>query len=417
MSAICPSHPWITFSVDMRRASPQLWLLLGEARSKCNHLAGVPLSTPVAKDLHEIFLAKGIHATSAIEGNTLTEEDVLRIIRSGAHHEKGDSYEETEIKNIVDATNEILDIVERHGVQPITVADIKKYNKQILDGLAHEDHVIPGEFSQVQVGVPGYRGAPALQSEDLMSRMCEWLNSSDFTAGDEDAIVYGLIKAILAHLYLVWIHPFGDGNGRTARLLEARILLESGAPSAACHLLSDHYNRTRQRYYRELSNASSSGGDVIPFMFFAVEGFVSSLRDQLLIVKNQQWQVSWVNYIHEKFRYRNSKTDKRQRDLILSLTSHGGLVARDKIRLLSPMVAEEYANLSEKTIHRDLNSLLAEGLIRREGDDYIANRELILQFLPRARKGDIEAQMEVASQMERAAELLPSLEESQMQLF
>jgi Fic/DOC family len=39
-----------------------------------------------------------------------------------------------------------------------------------------------------------------------------------------------LVKAILAHLYIAWIHPFGDGNGRAARLMELRILLEAGVP-------------------------------------------------------------------------------------------------------------------------------------------------------------------------------------------
>jgi Fic family protein len=48
-----------------------------------------------------------------------------------------------------------------------------------------------------------------------------------------ERIVIGVIKSIIAHLYLAWIHPFGDGNGRTARLLEVRFLMEAGVPSAA----------------------------------------------------------------------------------------------------------------------------------------------------------------------------------------
>ncbi len=60
-------------------------------------------------------------------------------------------------------------------------------------------------------------------------------------------------KAVLAHLYIAWIHPFADGNGRTARLVEFQILAQSGLiPLPAANLLRDHYNKTRDRYYAEL---------------------------------------------------------------------------------------------------------------------------------------------------------------------
>jgi Fic family protein len=60
-----------------------------------------------------------------------------------------------------------------------------------------------------------------------------------------------LMKAILTHLYIAWIHPFGDGNGRTARLAELQILLAAGMPMPASHLLSNHYNTTRTDLYRQ----------------------------------------------------------------------------------------------------------------------------------------------------------------------
>src|SRR5258708_25331431 len=94
-------------------------------------------------------------------------------------------------------------------------------------------------------------------------------------------IIYGIIRAVIAHLYLAWIHPFGDGNGRTARLIEYRILLACGVPSPAVHLLSNHYNLTRTEYYRQLDRASGSKGEYIPFVEYAVQGFVDGLRQQL----------------------------------------------------------------------------------------------------------------------------------------
>src|SRR4030065_2907005 len=94
-------------------------------------------------------------------------------------------------------------------------------------------------------------------------------------------MAYVIIKAVIAHLYFEWIHPFGDGNGRTGRLVEFQILVSSGVPPPAAPLLSNHYNLTRSAYYRELNLASRSGGDVIPFVCYAAEGFVDGLREQI----------------------------------------------------------------------------------------------------------------------------------------
>ena len=56
------------------------------------------------------------------------------------------------------------------------------------------------------------------------------------------------------------------------------ILVISGVPAPAAHLLSNHYNQTRSEYYRQLGRASQSGGDVLPFITYAVRGFVDGLR-------------------------------------------------------------------------------------------------------------------------------------------
>jgi hypothetical protein len=71
------THTWLKFKLDLRQAGYKVWLLLGEAQSKCEHIAGVPLRPGVAERLHSVYLAKGALATTAIEGNTLSEEEAL----------------------------------------------------------------------------------------------------------------------------------------------------------------------------------------------------------------------------------------------------------------------------------------------------------------------------------------------------
>jgi hypothetical protein len=71
------SHPWLTFNLNsLQQAGPMFWMLMGEAQSKIEHIAGTPLRPNVSEELHKLFPAKGAAATTAIEGNPLTEEQV-----------------------------------------------------------------------------------------------------------------------------------------------------------------------------------------------------------------------------------------------------------------------------------------------------------------------------------------------------
>ncbi len=233
------THPWISFRFDQSQLSPKLWLLLGEAQSKCEHIAGVPLRPGTAAKLHTLYLAKGALGTTAIEGNTLSEKEVMDKLEGKLELPPSKEYLGREIENIVEACDSILKAL-RTSDRPteVTADEIKTLNRLVLKDLPLNEGVVPGEIRTYAVGIEGvrYRGAPAEDCEYLLNRLCEWLNT-DFRILDDDehSIVVAVFKAIISHLYLAWIHPFGDGNGRTARLLEFRILLASGVPTPAAH--------------------------------------------------------------------------------------------------------------------------------------------------------------------------------------
>lgn len=379
------THPWLTFDLQTRRFSPRVWLALGEARSKCDHLAGVPLNPDVAIKLHQVFLAKGVHATAAIEGNTLTEQQVLARVEGRAPAvPPSQRYLATEIDNVISVANAIAGSVELGGDTRISPEQIQSYNREILKNLEHEDHVVPGEYRKTNVGVMDY-AAPAWEDcPFLVETLCDWLNSSAFNSGDRDElIVNGIIKAIIAHLYIAWIHPFGDGNGRTARALEVRFLMEAGVPSSAGHLLSNHYNQTRSEYYRRLQEASKSGGDPTNFIAYAVHGLTDQLRAQLVAVRAQQWSAAWQNYIYGRFGTDKTLADKRQISLLLALSESDDPVPVNRLRRLTAELAEMYAKKTAKTLTRDVNRLVELGLATRDDRGVRARREIILAFLPK----------------------------------
>lgn len=261
---------------------------------------------------------------------------------------------------------------------------MKEYNRGVLKGLELSEGTVPGEIREHSVVVGNiYRGAPALDCEHLLVRLCEWLNGRDFSPTDETLrMPLALVKAVVAHVYFAWIHPFGDGNGRTARLIEFHILLANGVPMPAAHLLSDHYNLTRSQYYRELAKASASGGDLIPFISYALQGFLDGIRSQIRRVRQQQLIVAWENYVHDRFRgFKPSKTHKRRRDLVLELSRHDW-VEVSKVELLTPPIAREYAAAGDRMVQRDLNELAKLQLIERQHGKVRARKHLIEAFLP-----------------------------------
>jgi len=376
------THPWIKFSIDLRSASPHLWMLLGEASSKSEHISGVPLRPQTAQEMHLIYLAKGAAATTAIEGNSLSEEQVLQHMEGKLKLAPSKEYLVQEVDNIITACNQIGKRL-RNGNDVLTSEKIKEFNKQVLDKLTLEKDVVPGEIRTHSVVVGNvYRGAPSEDCEYLLGRLCQWLNSDDFKPTTGMETVYAIIKAVVAHIYLAWIHPFGDGNGRTARLVEFQILLSAGVPTPAAHLLSNHYNQTRTEYYRQLDLASKTGGEIIPFLAYAAQGFVDGLREQLERIRHQQWDVTWENYIHDMFHSKISRSDIRQRNLVLDLSDSDKPVMPQKIAELSPRLAKDYANKTYKTIQRDLNTLEKMNLIERTADGVRAKKETILAFLP-----------------------------------
>lgn len=377
------THPWIKFSLNLGEVGADFWLCLGEAASKCEHLSQVPLRPETAQKLHQLYLAKGAAATTAIEGNTLSESEVMQAVEGKLEVPPSKEYQKQEVENIIAVCNEIGVQVSADKLPMLSSALIRDYNQRVLHALPPEEDVIPGGYRHHSVVVGNvYRGAPAEDCDFLVDQLSTWLNGPDFEAKPGRELVYAIIKAVLAHVYVAWIHPFGNGNGRTARLIEFHLLLSAGMPSPAAHLLSNHYNETRPEYYRQLDRASKSGGDLLPFLRYAVQGLVDGLRKQLRFVWDQQWDLTWRNYVHELFQNKSSASDVRQRHLALDLGVQPGWVPLGKIPELTPRLAKAYANKTPKTVQRDLNTLAAMNLIMREAKQVRAQRQLIFAFLP-----------------------------------
>lgn len=379
------THPWITFELGgLAHLDQKTWMLFGEARSKCEHLAGTPLKPAVADELFTVALVKGVRATTAIEGNTLTEDQVRGIYEGTFSAPPSREYQEHEVRNVLDGLEQLHVQVASGKAPALSRELICEMNSQLLEGIDLEEGAVAGQIRQRPVGVGFYRGAPREDCPYLVDRLCDWLEGPDFKSDDpEIEFALTLIAAVMAHLYIAWIHPFDDGNGRTARLIEFLILARSGhVPIPAAHLLSNHYNLTRDRYYRELDASSRTGGETRRLVTYAVEGFVDGIREHIELVRLQQFEVAWINYVHEVMgRFPNTKACDRQRSLVLAMNATQQ-VRRGDLPTLSPKLARLYAEAGPRTLSRDINRLLDARLIRRDPNGYVPNIGLMAAFMP-----------------------------------
>ncbi|MEM2875217.1 MAG: Fic family protein [Candidatus Hadarchaeales archaeon] len=138
----------------------------------------------------------------------------------------------------------------------------------------------PGNYRKIQnyvvnsmTGEVVYTPPPPEQVPTLMKEFVEWLNS-------EKEISPVLIAGIAQYKF-VEIHPFLDGNGRTARLLCTLILYQNGYDFKRLFSLSEFYDKDRKEYYRALQSVRENGGDMTEWL----EYFVNGLKNQMLEVK------------------------------------------------------------------------------------------------------------------------------------
>jgi Fic family protein len=194
-----------------------------------------------------------------------------------------------------------------------------------------------------------------------------------------------VVQAVVTHIYIAWIHPFGDGNGRTARLIEFYILLRAGLPDIASHILSNFYNNTREEYYRQLDKAGKERR-LSDFIKYAVMGFRDGLNEVLEVLQRNVIETTWRRYIYEMLDSKKAtgKTKaivKRRRNIALHFPTDNYYEISTLLNE-NPRFIKEYATVSPTTIKRDLTELENLELIVRKDNKYKGNIEILQGFMP-----------------------------------
>ena len=385
MEKILQKYPHISFLPKWELKEDTIFEL-GQCDAIIRTLRDIPIRPEYRNMLQKVSLTKGAQATTAIEGNTLTNEEVEKV-NEGIKLPPSKEYQEIEVRNILNAFNELLrEVTDDNKLEVITINLIKRFNYLVGKDLGDHFEAIPGKLRDypVIVGVK-YRPPDYHDVEFLLKQFCGW-SVKEFHFAEGQDFRESVIQAIVSHVYIAWIHPFGDGNGRTARLLEFYILLRSGNPDFASHLLSNFYNETRNEYYRHLEKSTKTG-DLSGFIAYAIKGYRDGLNDILRLIQLNQFETSWINYIHESFqtskiKSKNENLNKRRRNLMLAIPIFKRLKL-DEILNLNVDISATYKILSRRTLMRDIKELIDLDILKNGQDAYWANIDLLKRYIPK----------------------------------
>lgn len=226
------------------------------------------------------------HHSTEIEGNQLNMGQVEALYA----HKKIDAPDRDiyEVKNYLNALKYIEKVVAEH--KPITEKVILKIHQLVTNktlATQFSGHYRPGPIYVVRsrFGMPQetlYTGPDAKQVPKLMAGFVEWLKDS------EKKDISPVLVAGIAHLEIAAIHPFNDGNGRTARALATLILYQRGYDFRRLFALEYYYNTDRQSYYKAINvgeNYEKRRTDITSWLEYFVKGFkkeIDNVKNKIL---------------------------------------------------------------------------------------------------------------------------------------
>ncbi len=222
--------------------------------------------------LRKEAILKMAHHSTSIEGNRLTLEQVEDFLAG----EEVPAWEKDkiEVENYVRVL-EYIDQLENDGEGGIAEEIILETHRLTTKGLLDKSE--SGHYRKVPVAVVNGLGRTVFQPPaagkvpELMRDFVAWLN------GEEAAELYPVLMSGIAHYELVRIHPFVDGNGRTARALATLILYLRGFDTKRFFALDDYYNEDRSRYYAALRTVDPETVDVTEWLEYFTEGVAVSM--------------------------------------------------------------------------------------------------------------------------------------------
>ena len=279
--------------------------LIAEARAI---VINAPLIPKWEVSLRRDALLRSAHSSTSIEGNPLSLEQVSEL--AAGRDIMVRRKDKQEILNYLEALEKIPDFAKEINLK---VDDFLKIH-EIVTKETLENPGDEGVFRNRQVyvvnGATGERvftPPPTKEVPKLVKEFLDWFNSQ------ESSEIDSVLEAGVTHYEIVRMHPFIDGNGRTARIMATLVLYERGFDVKRFFTLDDYYDKDRRSYYAALNKIDQNTLDLSEWLEYFTEGVMVSInavkdkvigfskdikilkeRGQIALTEKQMKIVEWI---------------------------------------------------------------------------------------------------------------------------
>lgn len=344
-------------------------------------IENAPLIPSYERQFQEDALHRTIHHGTHIEGNELSFEQAGKLLRglngeTNAEEISGNTdlvAKDRDIQEIINyrSAMDYVDSVFRNfqGSMVNYSEDlVKMIHKKTVHRVVPEE--AQGQFRQTQVvlkdsrtGEVTFRPPPAIEVPYLMSDFTEWLNSQ------EHREVHPIIRAAVSHYAIASIHPFVEGNGRTARAFATLVLFAEGYNIKRLFSLEEYFDRDAESYYKTLIDTSNQSKELSERDLTGwIEYFTHGLAIELARIRDKVNKLSLDMKIKRKRGEQIALTDRQIK--IVEYLSENDRVMMMQLRDIFPMISED-------TILREIQDLTNKDIIKKGGKTKGAYYELV----------------------------------------
>lgn len=306
-----------------------------------------PINTVLLSSLRKSARLVATHYSTQIEGNRLTMEQVTEVVSQKVTGFSGRERDEKEVVNYYKA----LEYIETKNNKPLTEKTIQTIHGLVLNGrksaTAYRDgqNVIKDGLSNNIVYMP----PEASDVNSLMEELASWIDTSL-----ENGKIPVPIIAALAHYQFATIHPYYDGNGRTARLITNYILHYGGYGLKGIYSLEEYYAKNLHDYYDALAVENIPNyymgreqADLTDFLEYFIKGMATAFSN---IIENSKKQGTSISNDNSKLLRELSAKQRMSLDLFLQqkeittndLAIHLGLSKRSAAILIKKWLENDF---------------------------------------------------------------------------
>ena len=266
---------------------------LVEAKASVISLRNMPHQRRWVDTLQQIELKREVAGTSRIEGAEFTEHEL-----DAAMKESSEQLLTRSQKQAAAAVRTYRWIATIPPDRPLSAELICEIHRRIITD-ADDDHAAPGRprhrGDNVNFGTPRHRGAEGGEECEKAFTLLTEAIQRQYPKHDP------IIQALAAHYHLAAMHPFQDGNGRTARAVEALLMQRAGLRDTSFIAMSNYYYDEKPSYLAALAEVREKQFDLTPFLSFALKGLFTQSQRLLTEIRSNISKALYRNLALELF--------------------------------------------------------------------------------------------------------------------